>query len=85
MREALAMKHIFLLSSLSHRVVGVDITPVDPRWESAEGFTGQSVPAGFFRSRSSAETYSRFLGASDVTLGEVLRSLKSTDAAVLMI
>jgi hypothetical protein len=79
------MKHMFLLTSLSHRVVAVDITPVDPRWEASEGFTGRSVQAAVFRSWSSAEAHFRFLGAEEVTLEQALRLLKSTGAAVLMI
>lgn len=80
------MKHIFLVSSLSHRVVGVDVTAVDPRWEeSEEGFTGRSVPVAVFKSWSSAEAHFRFLGAEEVALEQALRLLKSTGAALLMI
>jgi hypothetical protein len=79
------MKHIFLVSSLSHRVVSVDVTPVDPRWEVSEGFTGRSVPAAVFRSWNSAEAYFRLLGAEEVNLKQALHLLKSTGAAVLMI
>jgi hypothetical protein len=80
-----AMKHKFLLTSLSHRVVGVDITAVDKRWEVSEGFTGRNVPVAVFRSWSSAEAYFRFLGAEEVTLKEALRLLKGTGAAILTI
>jgi len=53
--------------------------------KDAKGFTGQSVPAGVFRSWASAEAYFRFLGASDAALDQAVRLLKSTGAALLMI
>jgi hypothetical protein len=74
-----------LVTSLSHRVVAVDVTPVDPRWDVSEGFTGRSVPAAVFRGWSSAEEHFRFLGAEQAALEQALRLLKSTGAAVLTI
>jgi hypothetical protein len=79
------MTHMFLLTSISHRVVGVEITAVDPQWEASEGFTGRSVPIGVFRSWSSAEAHFRFLGAKEGALEDALRLLKSTGAALLTI
>jgi hypothetical protein len=79
------MKHIFLLYSLSHRVVVVDATGVDPRWDVSEGFTGRSAPVAVFRGWVSAESYFRFLGAEDVALDRALRHLKSTGASILVV
>ena len=76
------MKHMFLLTSISHRVAVVDITAVDPRWEALEGFNGRSVPVAVFRTWSLAEAHFRFLGAQEVTLEQALRLMKSTGAAV---
>lgn len=53
--DSTTMKHIFLLTSISHRVALVDITGVDPRWDASEGFIGRTVPVAVFRGWSSTE------------------------------
>jgi len=64
------MRHLFLLRSLSHRVVVIDITAVDPRWEASEGFTGRSAPAAVYRNWASPEAYFRLLGADDAAIDQ---------------
>jgi hypothetical protein len=80
------MKHRFLLHSISHNFLVVDITRVS---DIANGstITGTSnmVPAERFKSWDDLQTHLRSMGAGEETLREALAHLRKCSLAVVTI
>jgi hypothetical protein len=79
------MKHRFLLHSLSHRVIAVDITGEGLNSESLEKMERRTVPILTFRSWEPASDYFRALGADQVVLEDTADWLKKCGTASLTI
>jgi len=79
------MKHRFLLHSLSHTVLVVDITEVGLPIGAQPDRREQTVPILRFRGWGDAELYFRALGASREALGEAAIWLRKAGIAVLTI
>jgi len=79
------MKHRFLLHSLSHRVIAIDITGEGLSSESLERSERTTVPILRFRSWEPASDYFRSLGADQVVLEDTAGWLKRCGAASLTI
>jgi hypothetical protein len=80
------MIHRFLLHSLSHTLVAVDITDVGPPTKAyPRAGPEQTVPIIRFQGWGDAERYFLTLGASAGALGEAAGWLRKTSVAVLTI
>jgi hypothetical protein len=80
------MKHRFLLHSLNHTVLSVDITEIGtPKTVIESEGQKQAVPSIRFRTWSHAEEYFTKLGANSDSLVKVADNLRKTNLAVLTI
>ena len=79
-----SMKYRFLLHSLSHTTVAVNITGLSVNIAGV-GVNGNSVPFVQFRSWDQARQYFLELGAEQESLDATEQQLKKTSAGVLTI
>jgi len=79
------MRRRFLLHSLSHTFILVDITAVDPPVETSASVHQQTVPIVRFQSLRDAKQYLRTLGAGEDVLEGTFASLKKQGVAVMTI